>query len=116
MHQLRLGRWHIAGVNVVTGPVEEPAPGQRAFIATFSGFGLKPPDAIFVPRYGPDEELDLFELVVIGIGGNGEGSGSTHFPCEVEPEVFGKLDSLVAQATTAAGSLFQREFPPPSGC
>jgi hypothetical protein len=102
----------LAGVNAVAGPAVGFGGGTfRFFPASYSGFGLKPgtracPGAI----YG--RVRTCFPEVV---NSDGTFSFSATLPCELEPES-GKVGSVVVDGTTAAGTLFARKFPPPSGC
>jgi hypothetical protein len=98
----------IAGVSAVA----EPASGG-GFFASFSGFGLKPNSRVFVgARYQPSGVS--VGSPVVEVGSNGEFSESETKPCE--EGMRGRVGSLVIEATTAAGSVFLREFPAPTGC
>jgi hypothetical protein len=104
----------LVGVNAVFGPVEEPVPGFREFSATLSGFGLKPNSlALVYGKYQPSG-VTVGGNTQVPVGGNGKVSLIETGPCEIKP--FGKVGSLVTEATTAAGSVFILEFPGPSGC
>jgi hypothetical protein len=94
----------IAGLNIVAGPVSVPI---GEFIATYSGFGLKPNSPVFIGERFPSGVLVGYVLPEV-VGSNGEFSESRAANCGIV--------ALVVGATTAAGSEVLREFPPSSGC
>jgi hypothetical protein len=92
--------------------VAEPASG--GFLnASYSGFGLKPNSRMFLgARYQPSGVSEGNGFVQVG--GNGEFSVSLTLTCEYPP--FGTVGALDLEAETAAGTVFLREFPGPTGC
>jgi hypothetical protein len=99
----------IAGVNMVAGLVS-----GGMFTATYSGFGLKPNSPVFLGvRYQPSG-FSSGTLLVEEVGGNGTFSAEESLACE--RAALGKVGSMVVAAETAAGAVFVRAFPPPSGC
>jgi hypothetical protein len=101
----------LAGVNGVPGPVEEPF-GFREWTATFSGFGLKPGSTTFAGyRYEPS---------FVSNGGfaevNSEGTFTAPISEACEQSFGTATGPMVIEATTAAGTVFIREFSRPSGC
>jgi hypothetical protein len=103
----------LAGVNGVAEGVTEPFPGFRVWTATFSGFGLKPGSEAFGGfRYEPSGVSDGR---IVTVNSEGTFSATAEQPCEIEP--FGTATGNMAmEATTAAGTVFVREFVRPSGC
>jgi hypothetical protein len=98
----------LAGVNAIASPAAE-----ELWTSSFSGFGLKPgSEALVVARYQPSG-VTLITAEEF-VGGNGEFSGSV--PDNICFSLFGEASGIVIEATTAAGTVFQREFPGPTGC
>jgi hypothetical protein len=97
--------------------VAEPAVGGQ-FAATYSGFGIKPGSEVFRgARYQPSGE-SLGPPGAPEVGANGQFLESTQIPCEATflGQFLGKVSSVDIEAETAAGTVFVREFPPPTGC
>ncbi len=98
----------IAGVNVTAQPAV--AGSLQEFRA--SGFGLAPgtevqPGATLTPP-------NYAYLGGVTVDAGGEFNfGQAAFPCELFGET---VTALFVKATTAAGTVFTREFPLPSGC
>jgi hypothetical protein len=95
--------------------VPEPVVGGN-FNFTFSGFGLKPGAEVFAcGKYGPSGvSVCSVVPVVPTVGADGTISELARiFPCI---RLGSKVSFLFIQTTTASGTFFERDFPPPSGC
>jgi hypothetical protein len=99
----------LAGVDAVAQPAS-----AGEFSASYSGFGLEPGSIVFVgARYQPSGiSAGLFE----GVAGNGTFSVTEQFTCEEPGGPGNKVGTVDLEAITAAGTVFIREFAPPSGC
>jgi hypothetical protein len=105
----------LVGLNTALEP-----PVGDSFNETCSGFGLKPDSmARCGARYvGSQGIVEVFGGTPVREDGTWS-IASDDTPCEQPPRPRGqgtKITSLVVQATTAEGTLFERQFPPPSGC
>jgi hypothetical protein len=99
----------IAGVDAVSQPASE-----GEFKTTYSGFGLRPGSTVFLgARYQPSG-ISKGEVLEEGVGSNGTFVEKESNLCH-EPSL-GNVGSVVVEAETAAGHVFIREFPIPSGC
>jgi hypothetical protein len=99
----------LIGVNAVAGPMHDV--GILVFEVTYSGFGLKPgSEALGCAKYstGPTANCLFAHADATGTFSGTESATCLGFG--------GTVSSLLIQATTASGTVFQQEFPPPSGC
>ena len=98
----------LAGVNSFPEP-----PSGSSFNATYSGFGLKPGTLASACVSYPGVGSDCMPFPEVEADGTFAAGPEGEFPCNIEGP---KPAFLFVQAETAAGVLFTREFPPPSGC
>jgi hypothetical protein len=102
----------IAGVNATHGSQNNGG----TFDASWSGFGLKPGSSVNgCSKYSPEGFEPCYPTTVAS---NGTFFVDASPPCEEEFPIdgFEKVGHLVVEATTAEGTFFVREFPPPSVC